>query len=56
MRGKRELPTKEKPSGSRVGVGSLPGRRDEAGVARLPDERNGMVFLLSHLSQSDAGN
>ncbi|EKM75120.1 hypothetical protein AGABI1DRAFT_132569 [Agaricus bisporus var. burnettii JB137-S8] len=40
MRGKRELPTKEKPGGSRVGVGSLPGRRDEAGVARLPDERN----------------
>lgn len=40
MRGKKELPTREKPGGSRVGVGSLPGRRDEAGVARLPDERN----------------
>lgn len=34
-----ELPTHETPTGSRVGVGSLPGNNNEFGVARLPDER-----------------
>lgn len=33
------LPSTETPSISYGGVGSLPGRRDEAGVAVLPDER-----------------
>ncbi|TEB20458.1 hypothetical protein FA13DRAFT_1779831 [Coprinellus micaceus] len=36
-----ELPTKEVPSGSRVGVGSPPGPNTEAGVATLPEEREG---------------
>ncbi|KAJ3540909.1 hypothetical protein NMY22_g4097 [Coprinellus aureogranulatus] len=36
-----ELPTKEVPSGSRVGVGSLPGPNTESGVATLPEERDG---------------
>lgn len=34
-----ELPTKEVPSGSRIGVGSLPGKNNESGVATLPEER-----------------
>lgn len=34
-----ELPTHERPSGSRVGVGSLPGPNNEFGVAVLPEER-----------------
>ncbi|KAG6882900.1 hypothetical protein C0993_008735 [Termitomyces sp. T159_Od127] len=34
-----ELPSKEVPSGSAVGVGSLPGTTSEVSVAKLPDER-----------------
>ncbi|KJA26662.1 hypothetical protein HYPSUDRAFT_213213 [Hypholoma sublateritium FD-334 SS-4] len=36
---KVDLPTHEQPSGSREGVGSLPGPNTERGVAILPDER-----------------
>lgn len=36
---KVDLPTTEEVSGSRVGVGSLPGRKGEEGVAILPYER-----------------
>jgi hypothetical protein len=39
------LPTQEEPSGSSVGVGSLPGDILEAGVATLPEEReNGKPY------------
>ncbi|KAG6893950.1 hypothetical protein C0992_008037 [Termitomyces sp. T32_za158] len=34
-----EMPSKEVPSGSKVGVGSLPGTTSETSVAKLPDER-----------------
>uniref|UniRef100_A0A8H7XIC9 Uncharacterized protein n=1 Tax=Psilocybe cubensis TaxID=181762 RepID=A0A8H7XIC9_PSICU len=34
-----ELPTTEEPSGSRVGIGSMPGTIHEGGVATLPEER-----------------
>ncbi|KAF6756178.1 hypothetical protein DFP72DRAFT_894811 [Ephemerocybe angulata] len=33
-----DYPTEERPSGSFVGVGSLPGKNEEAGVALVPDE------------------
>lgn len=36
---KVDLPTHEQPSGSREGVGSLPGPNTASGVAILPDER-----------------
>ena len=36
---KWDLPSKEKISGARCGVGSLPGKRSEQGVAMLPEER-----------------
>ena len=36
---KVDLPLEEEPSGSRVGIGSLPGPNTEAGVALLPEER-----------------
>ncbi|KAF8957164.1 hypothetical protein BDZ97DRAFT_118147 [Flammula alnicola] len=36
---KTDLPTHEQPSGSRGGVGSLPGPHNARGVAILPDER-----------------
>ncbi|KAF9442809.1 hypothetical protein P691DRAFT_764860 [Macrolepiota fuliginosa MF-IS2] len=39
LRSKKEPPTQESGSGSRVGVGSLPRPRDEVGAAELPDER-----------------
>ncbi|KAJ3494165.1 hypothetical protein NMY22_g20112 [Coprinellus aureogranulatus] len=43
---KVDLPSLEKPSGSRVGVGSLPGPNWEVGVAVLPDERAGESVCL----------
>ncbi|KAH6873971.1 hypothetical protein BKA70DRAFT_1481910 [Coprinopsis sp. MPI-PUGE-AT-0042] len=36
-----ELPTTEEPSGSSIGIGSMPGSNFEAGVATLPEEREG---------------
>lgn len=36
-----EMPTTEEPSGSSVGIGSMPGSNYEAGVATLPEEREG---------------
>ncbi|KAF5353346.1 hypothetical protein D9756_007797 [Leucocoprinus leucothites] len=38
-RSAKELPSREKPGGSRVGIGSLPGDEGEEGVALAPDER-----------------
>lgn len=35
---KVDLPLEEEPSGSRVGIGSLPGPNTEVGVALLPEE------------------
>lgn len=44
-----ELPSTEKPSGSNVGIGSMPGSNRESGVATLPEERvNGKPFGQSH--------
>lgn len=34
-----QMPSREHPSGSIVGVGSLPGKRSEQGVALTPEER-----------------
>ncbi|KXN84865.1 Glyoxylate pathway regulator [Leucoagaricus sp. SymC.cos] len=39
IRGNKELPSMEKPGGSRFGVGSLPGQQDEVRVAEPPDEK-----------------
>jgi hypothetical protein len=36
-----ELPSTEEPSGSRAGVGSLPGKTSEPAVAALPEEKAG---------------
>ncbi|EAU87462.2 hypothetical protein CC1G_02221 [Coprinopsis cinerea okayama7 len=45
-----QMPSREHPSGSVVGVGSLPGNRNERGVALLPDERKelGLDHRPSH--------
>lgn len=44
-----ELPTSEIPSGSDVGIGSMPGNIWESGVATLPDERiNGRPYGQGH--------
>ncbi|KAF9481068.1 hypothetical protein BDN70DRAFT_568874 [Pholiota conissans] len=34
-----QLPTTERPSGSNIGIGSMPGKNRESGVATLPEER-----------------
>ncbi|KAJ3560764.1 hypothetical protein NP233_g10622 [Leucocoprinus birnbaumii] len=39
QRSGKELPSREKPGGSRVGVGSLPGDEEEEGVTLAPEER-----------------
>jgi hypothetical protein len=33
------MPTSEPPTGSRVGIGSMPSSNRESGVATLPEER-----------------
>lgn len=43
---KVDLPTHEQPSGSREGVGSLPGPNNAFGVAILPDEKK--PFMNRH--------
>ncbi len=46
---KYELPTTEIPSGSSVGIGSMPGSIWESGVATLPEERiNGRPYGQGH--------
>ncbi|PPQ91105.1 hypothetical protein CVT25_013143 [Psilocybe cyanescens] len=49
-----ELPTTEKPSGSRVGIGSMPGANSEGGVATLPEERiDGRPYGSGHTGFED---
>lgn len=44
-----QLPTQEEPSGSSVGIGSMPGDIHEPGVATLPEERlNGRPYGTRH--------
>lgn len=41
-----EFPSTEVPSGSRTGVGSLPGKTSEPAVAALPEEKAGRRKLF----------
>lgn len=43
-----QMPSMEHPSGSVVGVCSLPGQRNEKGVAILPEERKEMGVDRTH--------
>ena len=50
-----QMPLEEHPSGSVVGVGSLPGTIRESGVAILPDERAEMGLPADSASGTPAG-
>ncbi|KAF8200180.1 hypothetical protein BJ912DRAFT_1139389, partial [Pholiota molesta] len=51
-----ELPTSEPPTGSRVGIGSMPGSNRESGVATLPEERiEGRPYGQGHTGFEELG-